>query len=81
MDAKVRIIFGFQDTQVLIRHFLMEAYPELDIYPSGSQVIGDSVLYIVYGLEPGVGSYILHLEQVENLGADPGIFRKTKKMF
>lgn len=80
MDAKVRIKFGFQDARALTWRFLMEAYPEFNIYPSGSQVIGDGVLYIINGLEPGIGRYILHFEQIKNLGADPGIFRKPEKM-
>ena len=59
----------------------MEADAEFNIYPPGCQVIRYGILDIVNGLEPGVGRHVLYFEQVEDLGADPGIFRKAEKMF
>ena len=42
----------------------LEFKAKLQVYPSGSQVIGDGVLLLEDGLDPGTAGFIADLEEV-----------------
>ena len=44
-------------------------------------MVGDGVLLVEDGFDPGAGGFVLHVHQVEDLKADPGAFGESKGVF
>ena len=44
-------------------------------------MVGDGVLLIEDGFDPGAGGFVLHVHQVEYLQADPGTFGEAERVF
>ena len=43
--------------------------PQID--SAGGEVVGDGVLLVEDGFDPGAGGFVLHVHQVEDFQADP----------
>ena len=57
----------------------LEFKAELEVDPAGGQVIGDGVLLLEDGLDPGTAGFIADLEEVEYLYAHPAVAGHAEK--
>ena len=57
----------------------LEFKAKLQVYPSGSQVIGDGVLLLEDGLDPGAAGFVADLEEVKYLDTHPAVACHTEK--
>ena len=44
-------------------------------------MVGNGVLLVEDGFDPGAGGFVLHVHQVEYLQADPGTFGEAERGF
>ena len=57
----------------------LEFKAKLQVYPSGSQVIGDGVLLLEDGLDPGTAGFVADLEEVKYFYAHPAVACHAEK--
>jgi hypothetical protein len=69
-----RFLTDGKDTwNFLISNESLKFEPEFKINPTGAQVVGDGVLLLENGLDPGSAGFISDLKEVEYLNTHPAI--------